>query len=199
MTDLMTDVVRLAHMLFFAIGIGSAVFLESIFLSRARVRVDKDVLALVNTGHRLICVALAGLWVTGLILVSIRTNMIFSEFSLKLVAKLAIVTVLTVNSFFISQVVNPHLHSILDGKLADLGRDRLSLIGCSVGLSAAGWLSALVLGAVRVMQTLPIEALACLLGGVLLAGAAIGSLAGATFGAAKPAYQGSTPEGAGTL
>ncbi|MEM7547903.1 MAG: hypothetical protein AAF367_20450 [Pseudomonadota bacterium] len=176
MFEFVTDLVRLIHMLCFAVGIGCAVFLESVVLGRARIRVDLEELALIERGHRLIFRALVGLWISGLILIAIRTNLDPAAITPKLFAKLAVVTVLTLNAAMIAWFVNPLMNSIAFGQLSDLGRRDLCTVGAAAGLSGAGWISALMLGAITALKTMLGHQLALLFGVFLLGGALAGAL-----------------------
>ena len=52
--ELAIDVVRVGHLLAFAIGFGAALFLEISVLQRFQSRIDRSDLALLNQGHTLI-------------------------------------------------------------------------------------------------------------------------------------------------
>lgn len=186
MFELFVDFIRVAHILCFAIGIGAAVFMESVVLSRARTYIDIEELALIERGHKLILGAMAGLWITGIMLIAIRTS--FNPFAItpKILTKVAVVSALTANAFIIARVVTPMLRKALYGKLADLGWWRLCLIGAAAGLSGAGWLAALTLGAVGVMKTLPGGTLALIYGGMLFGGALLGAALANPIGRREP-------------
>lgn len=187
MLELVTDLVRVAHFIGFAIGIGAAVFLEGLVLSRARVAIEEEELALIEHGHRLILMALGILWLTGLALVGLKTGFDPALITGKMQAKMWIVAAMTANAFVIAWVVTPLLRDALYASLSDLHDLELAMIGAAAGLSAAGWLSALVLGAVGHLAALPFGALAPIFGGVLIVGVLAGAVFAVLVGRSEPA------------
>ncbi len=187
MLELVTDLVRVAHFIGFAIGIGAAVFLEGLVLSRARVAIEEEELALIEHGHRLILMALGILWLTGLALVGLKTGFDPALITGKMQAKMWIVAAMTANAFVIAWVVTPLLRDALYASLSDLHDLELAMIGAAAGLSAAGWLSALVLGAVGHLAALPFGALAPIFGGVLVVGVLAGAVFAVLVGRSEPA------------
>lgn len=187
MLELVTDLVRVAHFIGFAIGIGAAVFLEGLVLSRARVAIEEEELALIEHGHRLILLALGVLWLTGLALVGLKTGFDPALITGKMQAKMWIVAAMTANAFIIAWVVTPLLRDALYSSLSDLHDLELAMIGAAAGLSAAGWLSALVLGAVGYLAALPFDTLAPIFGAVLVVGVLAGAMFAVLVGRSEPA------------
>ncbi|MEM7271206.1 MAG: hypothetical protein AAF401_18360 [Pseudomonadota bacterium] len=187
MFELITDLVRVAHFIGFAIGIGAAVFLEGLVLSRARVAIEEEELALIEHGHRLILGALGVLWLTGLALVGLKTGFDPALITGKLQAKMWIVAALTANAFVIAWVATPLLRNALYRSLSDMPVAELAMIGAAAGLSAAGWISALVLGAVGHLAALSFDTLGPVFFGVLIAGAVGGAIFAVIVGQREPA------------
>ncbi len=190
MFELFTDLVRVTHFIGFAIGIGAAVFLEGLVLSRARVAIEEEELALIEHGHRLILMALGVLWISGLALVGLKTGFDPALITGKMQAKMWIVAALTANAFVIAWVVTPLLRDALYSSLSDMHDMKLAMIGGAAGLSAAGWLSALVLGAVGHLATAQIELLGPVFFGVLVAGILVGAVFAVVIGRHEPADPG---------
>ena len=112
MIDLAFDVVRTGHMLCFAIGIGGAAFLELNVVKRFHHVIEEEGLRLMLFGHKLIKVALIGLWFTGLALLFMRLQVYGGAFSDKLGAKLVVATLLTLNMMLIDRVVLVEQHLV---------------------------------------------------------------------------------------
>lgn len=174
MFEFLTDLVRMAHLACFAIGIGSAVFMEGLVLSRARIQIDLEELALVERGHRVILTALGGLWATGLILIAIRTGLDPAAFTPKLQAKLAVVMLLTANALLMAWTVIPVIQNALYASLREMESWELGLIGGVAGFSAAGWFGALLLGALGHLKSASPEALWLLFAALMMTGASVG-------------------------
>lgn len=187
MLELFTDLVRVTHFIGFAIGFGAAVFLEGLVLSRARVAIEEEELALIEHGHRLILMALGVLWISGLALVGLKTGFDPALIVGKVQAKMWIVAALTANAFVIAWVVTPLFRDALYSSLSDMHDVKLAMIGGAAGLSAAGWLSALVLGAVSHLATVPFDLLGPVFFGVLVAGVLVGAAFAVVIGRRQPA------------
>jgi len=186
MFELFLDLVRVLHFLGFAVGIGAAVFLEGLVLSRARVAIEEEELALIEHGHRLILIALGVLWLSGLALIGLRTGFDPALITGKMQMKMWVVAALTANAFVIAWVATPILRDALYRSLADMHDVSLAMIGGAAGLSAAGWLSALMLGAVSHLATMPIETLGPVFTAVLAAGAVGGAVFAVIIGRRDP-------------
>lgn len=114
--------------------------------------------------HRFILVALALMWISGLTLIALKLAPGGTGLTPKLIVKVMIVAVLTLNAQAITRVALPHLQTLTHrafGTLPTTTRITLGLIG---GVSAAAWASALALGALDWMKPLGFDALALTLG-----------------------------------
>jgi hypothetical protein len=182
MIDLVTDTIRVGHMLAFAIGIGAAAFLETQILRRFLTRIDAEGLTLMLYGHRLIKSAVYGLWITGVALLTIRVGLQGAPMSDKLLAKLLIVTLLTVNMRMIDRFVLPGLVAHEGASIHHVPFLTRAGFGGIAGFSAACWLSALLLGGLGITKTMEGADLARLflplLGMATLAGMIAGAVAG---------------------
>lgn len=148
MIDLAFDILRVLHMAAFAAGIGAAAFLEISVLRRFRARVDIEGLRLLLMGHDLIKFAVIGLWATGAAMIFMRVGVLGDPFSAKLMAKLGVVTLLTLNMVLIDRFLIPEIFVHEDQPLARIPREILTKFGAIAGFSAGAWLSALLLGGI---------------------------------------------------
>lgn len=174
MTDLLFDIVRIAHMGCFAAGIGSAAFLEICLAKRLRERIDLESLRLVLTGHTIIKSAVVGLWLTGLSLMYFRLVVFGDPFTAKLAVKVLIVTALSLNMIVINRFVIPEIFLYEDARLSDIPTQTLAQFGAVVGFSAGVWMSALLLGGIGVLKTMNFATLLFLLVPLLVAATLLG-------------------------
>ncbi|MEM6624359.1 MAG: hypothetical protein AAF674_19210, partial [Pseudomonadota bacterium] len=89
-----------------------------------------------------------------------------ANFSPKLWMKVMVVTVLTVTAGAMQVSVFPLLRARLGHSLLALARRDRLVLAFFVGLSAAGWLSAVLLGAVRIFKTMDWPTLLAVFGGL---------------------------------
>jgi hypothetical protein len=160
------DLVRFGHLVGLALGLGLAVYADSRFLRSLTEPFDPLRLAELRRTHVFVSVALAILWASGILLLAIRTGLDPDRITPKLLAKLAVVTAMTVNARLIATVALPLLHRAGGTSFCRLRpgqRLRLAAIGA---VSAASWLSALLLGTVAAFKPMGAPALAAIFGGI---------------------------------
>ncbi len=174
MIDLIFDAVRTGHMLFFAIGIGGAAFLELNVVRRFHHMIEEEGLRLMLFGHKLIKIALIGLWFTGLALLFMRLGVYEGVFSDKLGAKLAVVTLLTANMILIDRFVIPEIVAFEGASVAHIPWRTRGKLGAVAGFSAGCWIAALLLGGIGYTKTMAAPELAGVLVPLLLGCAMIG-------------------------
>jgi hypothetical protein len=185
MTDfqLLIDAARLAHLLCIAIGFGAAFLADFQIVRQLGRTVDDRMLQFLDLSHAVIWKILLGMWITGLILIQIRTQFVLENFSPKLASKLIAVAILTVNSALIGRIAMPLIRSARGQSLLDLPMgDKLTL--ATIGaISTASWLLAMAMGSSKVlaasdwgvfMVLLPVAYLAAI-------ALAIGTFAGLTY------------------
>ena len=178
MIDLTLDALRVGHMTCFAIGIGTAAFLEVQVLRRFRDGIDIEGLRLLLGGHDLIRYALYGLWATGAGLLFFRIVILCEMPSPKLIAKLMVVSALTLNMRAIGEFVIPELFVWEGMRIADIpARVRMEL-GAVAGVSGGLWASALVLGGFHRMKMMDGWEIAGVLLPLILTATLVGTLAG---------------------
>ena len=178
MTDtvLLFDAARAGHILGLAAGFGLALLADFVAV-RAIVQPigPRDVWTL-RWLHRIILGGLALLWVSGLYLLWVRTGFEAGNFSPKLVTKLVIVGLLTMNALTIGGYALPRYAANLGRRFGEFPlheRLRLALVA---GLSMSCWVSALVLGVFSQLKPMGFEGLQAIFAPVFLAGLA-GALA----------------------
>jgi hypothetical protein len=160
---LVTDSVRFGHLLAVCIGLGASIMADLYILNRLRTPLSSDMLATLHRTHLVVWAALGVMWATGLGLVYIRTGFDPAAFTPKLIAKLATVSVLTLNALLIGWVVMPVLKRGKGRSIAALARGaklRLAVIG---GISSASWMLALAMGVSKVLARSGADVFAVLL------------------------------------
>ena len=176
---MINDAARAVHLLGLAMGFGVAIMAD---LSAARLMVrplDAREVETLHRYHRMVAIGLSLVWASGLVLLWLRTGFDPENFSPKLMAKLGIVTLLTINAIMIGRIGLEALdrwHGARFGAIPLSERGRLAALA---GLSGAGWISALALGVFSKLKTVEWETLSEIIGVIYLI-ALIGAMA-ATF------------------
>lgn len=177
---LLNDAARALHLFGLALGFGTAIVAD---LSAARLMVrplDAREIATLERFHRMVALGLAAFWASGLVLLWLRTGFDSANFSAKLMAKIGVVTVLTVNAFLIGRIGLPVIKAFAARRFGTYPaalRMKLSLLGA---LSTAGWVAALALGVFSQLKTMPWSALSEIIGMIYLL-AIIGAFAATAF------------------
>lgn len=179
---LVNDSVRYIHLLAVAVGIGTSFLADLCVLHRIKTPLAQVVLDDLHRFHRLVTWSLIAMWVSGAVLVYLRTGFVWDNFSPKLIAKIVVVSALTINSLAINTYVIPLLRRSLGTALVDLplgARVSMSLVA---GISTCSWLLALALGSSAVLKVSGAEVQIPLLAGSYLAAAVISVLAAVAMG-----------------
>jgi hypothetical protein len=148
---LMIDLARYAHIVAVAIGFGTAFLADYHLLSRLRRPVDDSFLDSLDLYHSVVWKMLLAMWITGVILIGIRTGFVLSNFSPKLISKLVTVSVLTANAALIGHFAMPVIRAARGRSILWLPRQTklgLAIIGA---ISSASWLLALAMGSSKVL------------------------------------------------
>ena len=142
---------------------------------------QKDITSL-HKLHGALTLGLMFFWLSGLILVDILTGFVWEEFSPKLVAKIAVVTILSINAILIGRLALPFYEKNQDMLFGEFtAPQRLRLASCGA-VSAASWFSAFCLGAVESLQTAGPETLIGLLATIYIAALTGGAVLAALTG-----------------
>lgn len=151
--QILVDLARFAHILAVAIGFGAAFLADYHMLSRLGQTVDDELMTTLHVCHRVVTTALVAMWVTGLIMIGIRTGFVIEEFSPKLFSKLLTVSVLTANAVLIGRYAMPLVEDSRNGNLMWLPirvKMRLAVIGA---VSTTSWMLAMAMGIIKVLAT----------------------------------------------
>ncbi len=150
-TQPLIDLARYAHLLSVALGFGAAMLADIHLLTRLGRPVDDRLTATLSLCHRVIWSALAAMWLTGLLMVWIRTGFEAQNFSPKLVSKIVTVAVLTANAVLIGRMAMPLMEANAGRSLMWLPlptKLRLAALGA---VSSASWLLAMAMGVSKVL------------------------------------------------
>lgn len=164
----LNDLMRATHLLGMALGFGIAV-LADLFAARAVIRAldDRDIETL-EILHRLVSMGLVLLWISGLALLWLRTGFDLDRFSPKLMTKVVVVVFLTANALAIGRVGLPTMRAYQSWRFGDLPPPQRLQLSALATISAACWISALILGVFSQLKPLQWEALSLYIGIVYL-------------------------------
>ncbi|WP_199720936.1 hypothetical protein [Azospirillum cavernae] len=141
---------RLLHFIGLVLGLGAATLLDLMLFKRRKEPLTDDMVATVEMFSKVVFFGLALLWISG-----VGFLLHYAQFdpqklaNPKVLAKIVIVFILSINGFFIHSLVLPHIRANVGWPcLAQLNRGRRWLF-CSIGaVSAVSWYAPLLLGAV---------------------------------------------------
>lgn len=150
---LLTDAIRSIHLLCFALGMGPAVYYDVRSMARISLPVCTVDIEELQRIHKVVSLACAGLWASGITIVWVQTSFDLAQFSPKLWSKLGVVSVLTLNAFCLSLLVLPALARWTGNRLIDLPVKLLLPMTFCAGLSLSCWVLALALGSSRTLKT----------------------------------------------
>lgn len=167
------DMATFVHLAAMATGLGAVVFADTTILRRIARRTTRRQMAVIDHAHGLIAVALVLLWLSGLAIIGVKTGFDFAQFSPKLIAKLATVSMLTVTAIAMSQFALPYLRANIGRRLIDAPLVEQCQLALCVAMSAAGWGTALLLGSSKILKTAGSEVMvmAAALHGLAIGGA----------------------------
>jgi hypothetical protein len=147
----LNDGVRYVHLLAVIIGLGASFFADYNVLRQLRKPVNDALLDTLHHCHRIVWIALLGMWISGIALVYLRTGFVWEHVSPKLINKGVVVTILTLNAWAIGAVAMRHIEGSFEKSVLALPRRiklPLAVIG---GVSTTSWLLALALGSSAVL------------------------------------------------
>lgn len=143
---LLNDGVRYAHLLTIAIGFGISFLADANVFRHLRAPLNGALISTLHWYHSIVTFALMGMWMSGLALIYMRTGFVLENFSPKLIAKIIVVLVLTLNSLAINRYAIPCLAGNLDKTLMQLPFKIMMPMALVSGASTTSWLFALSLG-----------------------------------------------------
>lgn len=171
----LADILIALHMFCFAVGIGMSLVAETLIVPRFLNTIEKRDVDFLDETIRLVGLALAGLWVTGLALMALGYAMTDGAVIPALGVKLLIVTLLSFGTKLIVDHALPVYRHNIGHHLGVLTRYELRLLGAISGLSTTSWMLALGLGAIGMFQSLSIWQLAVIFLPLLVAAPFIGA------------------------
>lgn len=155
MTQGLIDLLRAAHLVLFAAGMGTALYFDFRTFQTFYAPIEPIEIETLDRFHRWITMSFAGLWITGIALIYVRTAFDVSAFSPKLWLKIALMSVMLINSFFVAKVVIPTMRANVGIALNDIPRKTLILTTQIAIVSLFCWSSGLMLGSSVVLKTAP--------------------------------------------
>ncbi|MEL6196845.1 MAG: hypothetical protein AAFT19_03265 [Pseudomonadota bacterium] len=166
---LLLDGLRLAHLAAIAAGLGCVIVTDLTMLRWLGVPIGHRQGTALEAAHAIIGPALMAAWITGLALVAARTGFDPAAFSPKLLAKLGVVTLLSLNVILILRYVQPVIVDYRGTGLLYIPFHHKLLFALSGALSVAGWGAALLLGGSHVVKPLGWDVLLPLLSAIYIA------------------------------
>jgi hypothetical protein len=141
---------RLLHFIGLVLGLGGATLLDLMLFKRRKEPLTDDMIATVEMFSKVVFFGLALLWLSG-----VGFLLYYAQFdpqkltNPKILAKIVIVFILSINGVFIHSLVMPHLRANVGWTcFAKISRGRRCLL-CAIGaISAVSWYAPLLLGAV---------------------------------------------------
>ena len=101
------DMIRYVHLLCVAIGFGASFLADIHVLGRLGSKITDGTLETLHHYHKIVWTALILMWITGLLLIYVRTGFVLSNFSPKLFVKIGTVSLLTINAILIGRLAMP--------------------------------------------------------------------------------------------
>ncbi len=167
---MLNDAARAAHLLGLALGFGVAI-LADLCAARSLFRpLDDREFYTLHQYHRTVALGLALFWASGLILLWLRTGFDPAQFSPKLMAKLGVVSLLTINAILIGRIGLPTMEAWFGFRYGALPLTHRLRLAALAGMSGAGWISALALGVFSAMKTFEWEVLSQIIGVIYVVG-----------------------------
>ncbi len=168
--SLLNDAARAAHLLGLALGFGVAIMAD-LCAARSLFRpLERHEFEDLHRYHRTVAFGLALFWTSGLVLLWLRTGFALENFSPKLVAKLCVVGLLTVNAYLIGRIGLPTMWAWEGHRFGALPLAHRLRLGALAGMSGAGWIAALALGVFSAMKTFEWDVLSEIIGAIYIIG-----------------------------
>ncbi|WP_298966841.1 hypothetical protein [uncultured Roseibium sp.] len=156
------DMVRLAHVFTVACGLGGAIATDVFVLKNLKTPLTEQSIQTIKFFHVLIGIVLIPLWISGLLLVYIKTGFELAQFTPKLSFKLMIVSVLTANGLLLGPTAISMIQSNCGSKVVDFEALQLLVFAFFGATSATCWLLALSFGIVKLLAVSSYELLVAL-------------------------------------
>ena len=153
LSPIFIDAIRVLHLFCFAAGMGIAVFFDWRAIRASHVEISQDDLGVLSDIHAWIKMAFGGLWITGVVLIYIRTGFELGNFSPKLITKLAVMILMLLNVLAITRYVLPIFGENVGRTMFELPYRKLATMSqCAIN-SIFFWFAGLTLGSSVVLKT----------------------------------------------
>ncbi len=149
------DILRSAHLICFAAGMGTALYYDFVTIRSINDPISGRYIDTVERLHDWISWAFIGLWVTGIALIYVRTSFDLDAFSPKLWEKVGVMVLMTLNARLIGSFVLPMLKRNLGRAVIDMPLRELILSSQVAITSIFCWTTGLVLGSSLYLKTAP--------------------------------------------
>ena len=162
--ELIENIARLVHILMLTVCFWIVIVADMTAAKSSFKPLSGFDLKRLHTYHSALTTGLVLLWTSGIALIGLRTGFQLSEFSPKLIAKVVVVTILTINAIVIGRIALPFYERNRGKCIGDFCvsiRTRLAVCGA---ISTSSWLSALALGAIPTLKAASAVTLINLLG-----------------------------------
>ena len=150
------DVIRVLHFAAIAIGFGTVVSTDILSLRRIGSAVSEEYCQVVESAQSIIVPSLSVAWFTGVLLLIARTGLDLAAFTADLWAKLLVVTILTATAYVVRFRVLPAIRRNVGRTLLESDLSDTKAMATCTGLSAGGWVSALVLSGLGASGSAPL-------------------------------------------
>ncbi|MEO1537804.1 MAG: hypothetical protein AAFR73_08735 [Pseudomonadota bacterium] len=167
---LLNDAARAAHLLGLALGFGVAIIADMCAARSLFRPLDDHEFHDLHRFHRTVTFGLALFWASGLVLLWLRTGFAVENFSPKLIAKLCVVGLLTLNAYLIGRIGLPTMIAYAGQRFGSLPLTHRLRLGALAGMSTAGWIAALALGVFSAMKTFEWNVLSEIIGMIYIVG-----------------------------
>lgn len=157
MSDLLIDTARFTHFIGFALGIGAGSFADFSILRKINTDITTCDLGNLETVHKIVWTGLGLLWASGFIILYAQTGFIPSQFSPKLITKLAIVAILTGNAFMLGFWAMPILKKNVNRPYIAFSLEHKTVLSLLASISICSWISGLILGVFSVLRPASFE------------------------------------------
>jgi hypothetical protein len=168
--DLLNDAARAVHLLGLALGFGVAIMADTLAARSLTRPLDQHEFDDLHRYHRMVAVGLVFFWTSGLVLLWLRTGFQPDNFSPKLLAKLGVIGVLTVNAYLIGRIGLPTMQAWAGCRFGDLPFAHRAQLAVLAGVSGASWISAFALGVFKGMKSLEWDVLSEVIGVIYVLG-----------------------------
>lgn len=158
-SELLFDAARFSHSIGFALGIGAGSFADFSILRKINTDLTSCDLGNLETVHKIVWSGLGILWLSGLIILYMKTGFVLSEFTPKLITKLAVVAILTANAFLLGLWAMPILKKNINRPYLAFSLEHKTILSLLASISLCSWISGLTLGVFSALRPANFDAI----------------------------------------